>query len=254
MDREGFAKVSRWCRESNVFSRKFNVTQLLYYGCHHKWRMSEIQDCIVTFCESFAKVLRELRESLGWDLKGGALSSLNYLTFILTLSLSLSYSHSLNLSTSLCHSLSVCLFLAPFLSGSLSVSPTLSLLLSVCLYLSLSLFLVLLLNELVIRIMHGDGSAKVSRKVFSLVKVAISGTRTLGQHPYLYIHMYVYSSICFVYLLNYLHICMHVYIEYIQHMYIYVHIYIHRHFFGICMWIYTYIYIYVCIFRGGSRD
>ena len=34
------------------------------------------------------------------------------------------------------------------------------------------------------RIMHGDGSAKVSRKDFFLVKVAISGTRNLGQHPY----------------------------------------------------------------------
>ena len=38
MDREGFAKVSRWCLEI-FFSRKFNITQLLYYGCHHMWRM-----------------------------------------------------------------------------------------------------------------------------------------------------------------------------------------------------------------------
>ena len=122
------------------FSRKLNVTQLLYYGCHHTWRMSEIQDCNVFFCESFAKVPRELRESRGWDLKRGALSSLNYLTFILTLSLSLSCSHSLNLSPhSVTLSQSLSLFLTPFLSGSLSVSPTPSLLLSVCLYLSLSL-------------------------------------------------------------------------------------------------------------------
>ena len=56
MDGEGFAKVSRWCHERIFLSRKFNVTQLLYYGCHHTWRMSEIQDCNVTFCESFAKL------------------------------------------------------------------------------------------------------------------------------------------------------------------------------------------------------
>ena len=147
MDREGFAKVSRWCCESIFFSRKFNVTQLLYYGCHHTWRMSEIQDCNVTFCESFAKVPRKLRESRGWDLKGGALSSLNYLTSILTLSLSLSYSHSLNLSpysvtlsqslsSSLPFSLALCLSLRLSHSCCLSVSISLSLSLS----LSLSFF------------------------------------------------------------------------------------------------------------------
>ena len=153
MDREGFAKVSRWCRESNFFSRKFNVTQLLYYGCHHTWRMSEIQDCNVTFCESFAKVPRELRKSRGCDLKGGREGH-----FLLSTT-SPSYTHSLSLSTltlSIFHltlSFSVSLFLTLFLSGSLSVSPTLSLLLSVCpISLSLSLFLFLLLNELVIRI------------------------------------------------------------------------------------------------------
>ena len=149
MAREGFAKVSRWCRERNFFSRKFNVTQLLYYGCHHTWRMPQIQDCNVTFCESFAKVPRELRESWGWDLKGGALSlSLYYLTFILTLSLSLSLTlafsifHlilSLSLSLSLPHSPSLSLSLCLSLSLSLSLSH--SCCLSVSLSLSLSLFL-----------------------------------------------------------------------------------------------------------------
>ena len=38
--------------------------------------------------------------------------------------------------------------------------------------------------------MHGDGSAKVSRKDFFLVKLAISATRNLGQHP-----SAVYSSV-----------------------------------------------------------
>ena len=162
------------------------------------WRMSEIQDCNVTFCESFAKVPRELRESQGWDLKGGALSSLNYLTFILTLSLSLSYSHSLNLSpdsVTLSQSLSSSL---PFsLALCLSLRLSHSCCLSVSISLSLSLFLLLLQNELVIRIMHGDGSAKVSQTYCGfLVKVAISGTRNLGQHPYIYIcihiHIFIY--------------------------------------------------------------
>ena len=111
MDREGFAKVSRWCRERIFFSRKFNVTQLLYYGCHHTWRMPEIQDGNLTFCESFAKVSRELRESWGWDLKGGALSFSqlpHFHTYSLPLSLSLLLSHSccLSVSVSLSPSLS----------------------------------------------------------------------------------------------------------------------------------------------------
>ena len=128
----------------DFFSRKFNVTQLIYYGCHHTLRMSEIQDCNVTFCESFAKVPRELRESWGWDLKGGALSSLNYLTslsYLLSLSLSLSHSHSLNLSphsvplspslsSSLPFSLALCLSLRLSHSCCLSVSISLSLSLS----------------------------------------------------------------------------------------------------------------------------
>ena len=120
----------------DFFSRKFNVTQLLYCGCHHTWRMPQIQDCNVTCCESFAKVPRELRESWGWDLKGGALS-FSQLPHFHTYSLpfSLSYSHSLNLSP---HSVT----LSQSLSSSLplSLSLTLSVLLSVCLYLSLSLF------------------------------------------------------------------------------------------------------------------
>ena len=144
--------------------------------------MSEIQVCNVTFCESFAKVPRELRESQGWDLKGGALSSLNYLTFILTLSLSLSLSLLLSQSfTSLCHSLSLSLSyslnlsphsvtlsqsLCSSLPFSLSLCLSLRLSHSCCLSDSISLSLsqiFLLLNELVIQIMHGDGSAKVSR-------------------------------------------------------------------------------------------
>ena len=142
MDREGFAKVSRWCRESMFFLRKFTVTQLLYYGFHHTWRMPEIQDCSVTLCESFAKVPRELRETGGWDLKGGALSFSQLPHFYtyslpLSLSLSLSYSHSLNLSS---HSVTLSLSLSRPHSPSLSL--TLSLLLSVCLYLSLSLFFI----------------------------------------------------------------------------------------------------------------
>ena len=166
MAREGFAKVSRWCRERNFFSRKFNVTQLLYYGCHHSWRMPQIQDCNVTLCESFAKVPRELRESWGWDLKGGALS-FSQLPHFHTYSLpfSLSYSHSLNLSphsVTLSQSLSSSLPLS--LSHSLTLAVCLSLSLSISLSLSLSLSLFLLLNEPVIRIMHGNGSAKVSRK------------------------------------------------------------------------------------------
>ena len=133
--RESFAMVPR---KESFFARKFNVTRLLYYGCNHTRRMSEIQDCNVTFCESFAKVPRELRESRGWDLKGGALSSLNYLTSLsYLLSLSLSYSHSLNLSphsvplsqslsSSLPFSLALCLSLRLSHSCSLSLSLSVS--------------------------------------------------------------------------------------------------------------------------------
>ena len=148
--------------------------------------MPETQDCSVTFCESFAKCPRELHESWGWDLKGGALFSLNYVTFILTLSLSLSLLFSQSF-TSPYQSLSVSLFLTPHLSLSL----TLSLLLSVCLYLSFSLFLFLLLNELVIRIMHGDGSSKVSRKFFSR-EVGHFGNKEFRTTPIcIYIYMYM---------------------------------------------------------------
>ena len=143
--------------------------------------MPEIQDCNVTFCESFAKVPRELPESWGWDFKGGALSFSQLPDF---------HTYSLPLSLSLTLTLSIFhLTLSLSLSLSFPHSPCLSLSLShsCCLFvsisLSLSLFLFLLLNELVIRIMHGDGSAKVLRKYFSLVKLAISGTRNLGQHP-----------------------------------------------------------------------
>ena len=188
-------------RESIFFSRKFNVTQLLYYGCHHRWRMPEIQDCNVTFCESFAKVPRELRESWGWDLKGGARSFSRLPHFhTCSLSLSLSYSHSLNLSPhfvnlsqslssslplslslSLSLLLSVCLYL--YLSLYLSLSLSLSLCLSLSLSLSLSLFV--LPNELVIRIMHGDGSAKVPRKLCFSREVGHFGNKNLGQHPHM---------------------------------------------------------------------
>ena len=141
--------------------------------------MPEIQHCNVTFCKSFAKVPRELRESWGWDLKGGALS-FSQLPHFHTCSLSLSLLLSLSQSfTSLCHSLSVSLFLTP--PHSLSLSHSCCLPVSISLSLSLSLSF-LLLNELVIGIIHGDGSAKV----FFLVKLAISGTRNLGQHPYTY--------------------------------------------------------------------
>ena len=102
--------------------------------------MPEIQDCSVTFCESFAKVQRELRESWGWDLKGGALS-FSQLPHFHTYSLPLSLSLLLSLSqsfTSLCHSLSVSLFLTPPLSLSLSLSH--SCCLSVSISLSLSFF------------------------------------------------------------------------------------------------------------------
>ena len=100
MDREGLAKVSRWCRESEMFSReRFNGTQLPYFGCHHTWPMPEIQDCNVTFCESFAKVPRELRERRGWDLKGRAFFlSATLLSCLLSPSLCLSLSLSLSLS------------------------------------------------------------------------------------------------------------------------------------------------------------
>ena len=162
MDREGFARFRDGAAKGIFFLRKFNVTQLLYYGCHHTWRMPEIQDCNVTFCESFAKVPRELRESWRWDLKGGR-STFFQLPHFQTYSLPLSLSLLLSLSqsfTSLCHSLSVSLFLTP----PLSLSHSLTLAVCLSLSLSLSLFLFLLLNEPVIRIMHGDGSAKVLRK------------------------------------------------------------------------------------------
>ena len=127
--------------------------------------MPEIQACNVTVCESFAKVPCELRESRGWDLKGGALSFSQLPHFhTYSLPLSLSHSHSLNVSP---HSVTLSQCLSSSLSLSLALSPTLSLLLSVCPYLSLSLSLFpLLLSQLVIRIMHGDGSAKASRKFF----------------------------------------------------------------------------------------
>ena len=122
-------------RKEIFLSRKFNVTQLLYYGCHHMWRMPQIHDCNVTFGESFAKVPRELRESWGWDLKGGALS-FSQLPHFHTYSLpfSLSYSHSLNLSP---HSVT----LSQSLSSSIPLSLSHSLTLAVCLSLSLSISL-----------------------------------------------------------------------------------------------------------------
>ena len=124
-------------RKELFFLRKFSVTPLLYYGCHHTWRMPQIQDCKVTFCESFAKVPRELRESWGWDLKGGALS-FSQLPHFHTYSLpfSLSYSHSLNLSP---HSVTLSQSLSSSLPLSLSLSHSLTL--AVCLSLSLSISL-----------------------------------------------------------------------------------------------------------------
>ena len=138
------ATVPRTFRDRIFTSRKFSVTQLLYYGCHHTWRMPEIQDCNVTFCESFARVPRELCKSWVWDLKRGALS-FSQLPHFHTYSLSLSRALLLSLSqsfTSLCHSPSVSLFLTP----SLSLSLTISLLLSVCLYVSRALSLSLSLS------------------------------------------------------------------------------------------------------------
>ena len=150
----------------------FNVTQLPYYGYHHMWPMREIQDCNVTLREFRETSARTSRES-GLGLEGKTLFSLNYCTFIRTPSVpTLSYSRSLLLSLFQSVTLSICHYLTLSLSHSLSLSPTLSptlsLLLFVCLYfsLSLSLFLLLSLNELDIRNMHGDGSAKVSRKFF----------------------------------------------------------------------------------------
>ena len=99
----------------------------------------------VTFCESFAKVSRELRKSGGWDLNGRALSSSQVPHFhTYSLPLKLSDSHSLNRSphsVTLPQSLSLSLSLSLSHSLSLSLSLTLSLLLSVCLSLSLSLSL-----------------------------------------------------------------------------------------------------------------
>ena len=185
------------------FSPKFNVTQLLYYGLHHTWRMPEIQDCNVTFCESFAKVPRELRESWGWDLEGGA-HSFSQLPHFHTYSLPLSLSLTLTLSNfhlTLSLSLSLCLPHSP----PLSLFLTLSLLLSVCLYLSLSLFLFLLLNELVIRIMHGDGSAKVLPKDFCSREVGHFGNKEFRTTPtYTYGHIYIY-----IYIYTCIHVCVH---------------------------------------------
>ena len=118
--------------------------------------------------------------------------SLNYLSFMLTPSLSLCLSLSLTLSIfhylTLSLSLSLSQSLSSSLPHSLSLSLTLSLLLFVCLYLflffslslspSLSLSLALSLTQLAIRNMHGDGSAKVWRKLLFRVKVGISGTYT----------------------------------------------------------------------------
>ena len=111
MDREGFAKVSRWHLASMfLLSKVFAYLIYQYSGWHHHtWPMPEGQDGNVRFCESFAKVPHESGESRGLDLKGRALS------------------HSLSLTPSLC----LCLL--------------------VSLSLSLSLFLFLSLNGLVIR-------------------------------------------------------------------------------------------------------
>ena len=205
--RESFAMVRR---KEILFLRKFNVTQLLYYGCHHTWRMPQIQDCNATFCESFAKVPRELRESWGWDLKGGALS-FSQLPHFHTYSLPFSLSLSLTLTLSIFYlTLSLSLSLSRPHSPSLSLSLTLSLLLSVCLYLSLSLPLsislslslsFLLLNEPVIRIMHGDGSAKVSRKDFFSREIGQFGNKEFRTTP---IYIYIYIYILHVYMFTYL--------------------------------------------------
>ena len=122
MDREGFAKVSRWCRESIVFfsGETFNVIQLSYYGCYiMRGRCRKSMIVTYCFCQRCAKLPRELRESRGWDLKRGALSfsqlphfhtySLS-LSFTLSLSLLLSLSQSVTIS--LCHSLAVSLSLS----------------------------------------------------------------------------------------------------------------------------------------------
>ena len=63
MDREGFAKVSQWCRQSKLFFlESFDVTQLPHHGCHHTWPMPKIQDCTET--EFVAKVSRKIRVKL----------------------------------------------------------------------------------------------------------------------------------------------------------------------------------------------
>ena len=63
MDREGFAKVPRWYRESKLFF----LTKVLAYPSYHTMAgiirpMPEIQDCNLSCCECFAKVPNELRE------------------------------------------------------------------------------------------------------------------------------------------------------------------------------------------------
>ena len=107
-------------------------------------------------------------------------------SYFLSSSLSLSHSHSLTLTLSIFHlTLPFSLSLSLPHSPSLSLSLTLSLLLSVCpsLSLSLSLSLFLLLNEPVIRIMHGDGSAKVSRKDLFSCEVGHFGNKEFRTTP-----------------------------------------------------------------------
>ena len=156
---------------------------------HNMWPMPETQDCnawpvvakvLQTFCVNF------VRGGLGFEGKSTLSLSFSHsfttsLSYLLSPSLFLSISRSQSFTISLCHSLSVCLSssFSPSLSLPLSLffhSRLPSVCLSVCLSLpvflfafsrslSVSLSLSLLSpNELVIRHMHGAGSAKVSQQ------------------------------------------------------------------------------------------
>ena len=118
----------------------------------------------------------------------------------LSLTHSLTHSLSLSLSLSLSRSLSLSLSLSLALSGSLSLSLSAYLFLAVSLTLmfSLSLPLILLATRAYYRKACFVMVAQKFRNSFFLMRVTISGTRTLEQHPYMYI--YIWQAIC-VYIL-----------------------------------------------------
>ena len=71
MDRDGFAKVSRWYRSICYLAKVWRNTAKPYHCWHHHYVADAVNPALqLDLCESFVNVPRELRKSWGWDSKG----------------------------------------------------------------------------------------------------------------------------------------------------------------------------------------